>query len=404
MAKRANKHHPQAKQSEQGRQPKGEGSVFQRKDGRWVAQVTLPTGEQKQWYTKTEKEAAKKLRDALHEVEQGSLIPGKDHRLGAFLDHWLEHIRRRALKISTYLRYRDILDVHILPRLGHLSLRNLAPEHLERFYARKMEEGLSERTIHIMHTIMHQALALAVKRRLIATNVCDEVDLPRVPTYEARTFSKEEARAFLRAVKGTRFEVLFTVALLTGMRRGELLALRWEDINWEEGSIHVRRTVNRYGKGQGYVISDTKTAASRRKILFPPLVRDLLTRHREQQITLRERAQKTWQEQGLVFSSRVGTIINPNYVGEELRAVLERAHLPRMRFHDLRHSTATLLLGEGVHPKVVQELLGHSTIRMTLDTYSHVLPSLHQEAVYKLQAVFEEVPKNESPPPSASTE
>ncbi len=346
MAKRTNK-------SEQNRHPKGEGSVFQRKDGRWVAQVTFPTGEQKQWYTKTEKEAAKKLRDALHEVEQGSLRAGKDQRLGAFLDHWLEHIRRRALKVSTYLRYRDILDVHILPRLGHLSLRNLAPEHLERFYARKMEEGLSERTIHIMHTIMHQALALAVKRRLIATNVCDDVDLPRVPIYEARTFSKEEARAFLLAVKGTRFEVLFTVALLTGMRRGELLALKWEDINWEEGCIHVRRTVNRYGKGQGYVISDPKTAASRRKILFPPLVRDLLTRHREHQITLREQAQKTWQEQGLVFSSRVGTIINPNYLGEELRAVLETAHLPRMRFHDVRRFGDCRIAPKGQKVRVI---------------------------------------------------
>ncbi len=386
MAKRTNK-------SEQNRHPKGEGSVFQRKDGRWIAQVTLEDGRQKQLYARSEKEAWGKLHEAMREVEQGTILPDRDQRLSQYLDHWLEQIERPTLKVGSYKRYRSILDNHLIPALGHLQMRKLRVEHLDRFYAKKQADGLAPKTIHLMHNVLHQALETAVKRHYISRNVCDDAVLPRIPRREIHPLSKEQAGRLLQVAKGHRLETLIALAITTGMRRGELLALTWDDIDLAEGRVQIRRTVNRYGADVGYVVSEPKTTKGRRSIVLPSFVRDLLQQHLLRQKEIKAQAGEMWQENGLVFASNIGTFFHPNRLLEEFNQLLAEAGLPHLRFHDLRHSAATILLSMGVHPKIVQEILGHSDISMTLDTYSHVLPTLQHEAMAKIDQAFGSGPR-----------
>ena len=370
------------------RHPKGVGSVFQRSDGRWIAQITLEDGKQKQFYAKSEKEANVKLRKAQDELERGSLITEKDQTLRQYLEHWLEQVKRPSLKVGSYIRYRGLLDQHILPALGHLQLQKLKPEHLERLYAKlQKEKGLSPKSIRLVHGILHQALEIAVKRRRIAHNACKDVTLPRVERQELHALSAEQALKLLETAKGHRLEALLTVALTTGMRRGELLALQWKDLDWKEGSLQIRRTVNRY-TGYGFKISEPKTAKSRRKIVLPAFVLNVLKEHRTRQLEARLQAGSAWEERDLVFANINGNFLNPSHLGGDLHALLKQARLPLIRFHDLRHTAASLLLLMGVNPKVVQELLGHSHINMTLGTYSHVLPGMHKEAMEKMDHLF----------------
>jgi integrase len=374
--------------SSKGRHPKGEGSVFQRSDGRWIAQITLEDGRQKQFYAKSEKDANVKLRKALDELERGALITEKDQTLRQYLEHWLEHVQRPSLKLSSYVRYRGLLNQHILPALGHLQLQKLKPEHLEAFYARLQEEkGLSAKTVRLVHGILHQALEKAVRRRRIAHNVCNDVTLPRVERQEVRTLTAEQAQKLLETARGHRLEVLLALALTTGMRRGELLGLQWKDVSWKDGSLQVCRTVNRYG-GHGLRVSEPKTAKSRRKILLPAFVLELLKEHRAHQLEARLQAGPAWEDHDLVFANSCGRFLNPGHLGSDFQKLLTKAGIPHLRFHDLRHSCASLLLSSGVNPKVVQELLGHSHINMTLGTYSHVLPGMHEGAMEKMDHLF----------------
>jgi integrase len=386
-------HKTPSRRSKKDRQPKGEGSVFQRKDGRWIAQVTLEDGRQKQFYASSEKEAWGKLHEALREAEQGTILLERDQRLSQYLDHWLEQIERPTLKVSSYKRYRSILDHHLIPALGHLYMRKLRVEHLDRFYAKKQADGLAPQTIHLIHSVLHQALETAVRRHYLSRNVCDDAVLPRIPRRDIHPLSTEQASRLLQVARGHRLETLIALALTTGMRRGELLALTWDDIDLVAGRVSIRRTVNRYGAGAGYVVSEPKTAKGRRSIVLPPFVRDLLQHHRIAQQELKAQAGTRWQEHGLVFASNMGTFFHPNRLLKEFHQLLSEAGLPPMRFHDLRHSAATILLSMGVHPKVVQEILGHSDISMTLDTYSHVLPTLQQEAMAKLEQAFGSGPR-----------
>ena len=379
---------PEKKQRKQRRRGHGEGSIFQRKDGRWVAQIALEDGKKKLLYRKSKQEAIAALRKAQYELERGVLVTEKDMKLGPYLEHWLEHIHKRALRIGTYIRYRGLLSNHIIPALGSIKLQKPSPQHIETFYAHKQDEGQSASSISSMHGLLHQALKQAVRRNLVARNACDAVTLPRKSRHEVTSLTKEQAQTLLEAVRGQRLEAILAMALTTGMRRGELLALQWQDIDWEGGSVQVRRSVNRYA-GQGYKVSEPKTSKGRRKVMLPQFVLDILKGHRTAQLEARLRTGAAWQDRGLVFCSAQGGFMRPDDLVKSFQRVLERVGLPHLRFHDLRHSAATILLTMGVHPKVVQELLGHSQISMTMDIYSHTLPTMQQEAIGKLNAILQ---------------
>jgi integrase len=374
----------------QRRRGKGEGSIYQRKgDKRWVGSFRTEDGSRKYVYGETYAITLEKLRKAQREHQQGMVVTGPQTTitLRNYLEDWLETVRKPALRVSTYVRYRGNLDNHILPKLGHIPLRKLTTEHIEAFYAMKLKEGLSPRSIRGMHGLLHSALDHAVQRKRIPINICEHISLPRVTKHEIHPLTGDEARRLLETAKGHRLEALLTVAIATGMRRGELLALRWRDIDFHDGSLQIRRTVNRIA-GFRFVENEPKTVKGRRKVSLPHFVLEALKKHRLLQEEARRKAGTSWQERDIVFCNRNGDFLFPDHVDDLFHKLLEDADLPRVRFHDLRHSAATILLSLGVHPKVVQELLGHSQISVTMDTYSHVLPSLQKDVMDGLDDFF----------------
>ncbi len=223
---------------------------------------------------------------------------------------------------------------------------------------------------------------------LVSRNVCDLGSPPRIVKPEIQPLTMEQAHKLLEAAHGHRLMVLLMVALTTGMRRGELLRLKWVDIDFENHFLQVRRTLDFLAGYGGYVETEPKTAKGRRKIMLPDFVMEALKQHRVQQLECRLKDGTDWQEQDYVFTGLKGGPLNPRYILKLFDKLLKEAGLPHMRFHDLRHSAATLLLRMGVNAKVVQEILGHSNISMTMDVYSHVLPSMHKDAMGKWDDEF----------------
>ena len=365
----------------------GEGTVFQRKDGRWVAQIRLDNGKQKQRYCKTEKEANAALRKMLHEKEQGMLATGPSQTLKTYLGQWLEQVHKTRVRKGSYNLYKIMLNKHIIPALGHIQLQRLTAQHVQAFYTHELESGLAAKTVRGYHALLHTALKNAVKWNLIARNVCDLVSPPIPQRHEMQTLTSEQAQRLLEVTQEHGLNVLLTVAITTGMRKGELFGLHWQDIDFEEGCLYVRRTIARIGTF-GIVESEPKTQRSRRKIILPAFVLDALKQHQVYQQTLPEKAGTHWQEKGIVFCNGYGGYLEVARFHRMFKQLLESAELPNIRFHDLRHSAATILFRMGIHPKVVQELLGHSNIGITMDTYSHMLPTMQQEAMNKLDNLF----------------
>src|SRR6266702_11118 len=370
-----------------GKRGHGEGSIYQRKDGRWTASITVEGRKRKYIYGKTRKEVQEQLKVALHEQQQGKLAVGPKQTVEQFFNSWLEEVHKPAIRISTYTKYRNLLSKHILPSIGRVQLNKLTLQQLQALYSRKLQEGLAPSTVHAIHELIHRGLDQAVVWKIVTENVSDNASLPRVPKQERPTLTKEQAQKLLDTAKGHPLETLLTVALATGMRRGEMLGLRWQDINFETMSLQVRRTVG-FGKNHKYVENEPKTSSGRRRILLPQFAVDALKQHRVHQLERRQQVGEAWIDRDLVFCNMVGDYFTLSSLAYMFQVLLKKAGLPHMRFHDLRHSAATILLTMGVHPKVVQELLGHSQISMTMDTYSHVLPSMQQEAMNKLNEAF----------------
>jgi integrase len=378
------------------RRGNGEGSIYRRKNGTWEAKITLEDGRRKSIYGKTRKEVQEKLKIALREQQQGTLVTAPQQKLEQFLYNWLDTQKHRV-RPRTYERYEEIVRLHIIPELGHHYVQKLTAQQIEAFYAKKIREGYKPVTVASFHVVLHKAFATAVRWNLVARNVCDLVTPPRGEAVEVQPLSLEQIRKLLAVAvtRGYPMEGLLTLALATGMRRGELLGLKWQDIDFATSTLHVRRIMTRVPsklkteENKGYVEANPKTKKSRRSIRIAPFALTALQRHREAQEEVKKKAGRLWQDHDLVFCTSIGTPLNPERVREPFKALLKEAGLPDIRFHDLRHSAATLLLAMGIHPKIVQEMLGHSNIAMTMDVYSHVLPVMQQEAIDKLNEVME---------------
>jgi len=374
----------------------GEGSVyFRESDKKWVGSITH-NGKRKVFYGKTKKEVRDKKNNALHDQQQGTLPTTSKQTVAQFLDHWLENTQKASVRPRTYERYEEVIRLHINPAIGRYQLQKLTAQHIETFYTEKLKKGLSPRTVNTFHNILHKALDKAKKLRLVAENVTELVDRPRVEETEINPLSLEQIKVLLAVAQGHPMEALLTLALATGMRRGELLGLKWKDIDFEKGTLQVRRIMSRVPsklkteERRGYVEAATKTKRSRRSIVIVPFALEALRRHQEHQQVAKEKATR-WVENDLVFRTSVGTPLHPdNNIFVPFKELLKEAKLPNIRFHDLRHSAATLLLSEGVHPKIVQEILGHSNINITLNVYSHVLPGMQQGAMDKMNSAFED--------------
>jgi integrase len=366
----------------------GEGSIYRRKDGRWTAEISLEGGKSKFLYGKTRKEVQERLKAALYEQQQGTLVTGPQQQVGQFLIHWLDDMHKQSIRARTYERYEEIVRLHLVPGIGYHQLQKLLPQHLQSFYKKKLEGGLSTTAVISFHNVLHKALETAVRWNLIARNTCDLVSPPRRKRFEIQPLSMQQIRQFLIAAHGHRLEALFILALATGMRRGELLALKWQDLDLEQGTLQVRRILTRIPSklpGRGFEEAEPKTDKGRRSIVLPLFTVEALKGHRLRQREAKLKAGPAWQDHDYVFCTSIGTHLNPTRdVLDVLKSLLGKAGLPDIRFHDLRHSSATMLLSMKVHPKIVQEILGHSQIAITLDIYSHVLPTMQEEAMNKI--------------------
>jgi integrase len=375
----------------------GEGSIYLIKTGKnkglYGASMTLADGKRRYFYGKKRQDVYEKMQTDLREKEQGTLVDASRQTVEQYLQNWLEHSAKDHIRPRTYERYEQYVRLHIIPPLGKIKLQALSPQHIQNWKAKKLKEGLSSTTVRTMHVILHKALSDAVKLELVARNVTEMVSPPRKARQEMQVLTASQARQFMNIVIGQPDEALFILALATGMRRGELLGLKWQDIDFQESILCVRRTLNRVptvmGEGAGsFVESEPKTMQSRRSIVLPGFALEALQRHKQIQAEWKHNAADAWEEHGYAFTTPLGRYIHPNTLYARFKALLKRAGLPDIRFHDLRHSAASLLLSNGVHPKVVQEILGHSQISMTMDIYSHVLPTMHQDAMEKLHQVF----------------
>jgi integrase len=348
----------------------GEGSIYRRSDGRWVAVLDLGWRDgkraRKYLYARTREQVARTLARALTQQQQGHEFANERLTVEQFLARWLE-AKRGTVRPGTWARYEQLVRLHVNPKLGKRRLARLKPEQLQQVYG-ELQASRSPATVLKVHRLLHSAFRLAVRWGAMPQNITELVIAPTSQRHEFDTFTAEQARGFLQAAQGDRLEALYVLAITTGMRQGELLGLRWQDVDLERGRLQLVRQL--------------KNRQSRRAVLLPELAATALVRHRDRQAVERELQGAYWEECGLVFPNTIGRPLSPNNLRDRsFFPLLARAGLPRVRFHDLRHSCATLLLGEGVHPKVVSDLLGHSQVGITLDLYSHVTATMQAVAV-----------------------
>jgi integrase len=371
-----------------------EGSIYQRgsrshaagADGRWCAVVTLPDGRRKYLYAKTRAAAAQRLREALRSLDEGTLSGDREQPLARFLETWLTETVKPNRRPMTYRSYEVLTRRHIIPTLGRVPLSKVSPPQIQQLLNRKLEEGLSPRTVFYIRSVLRIALGRAVKWGLITRNAAALVDPPKVPRREILPLSPDEARTFLSAVRGDPREPIYVLAITTGLRQGELLGLGWDDIDLDRKELRVRRGLQRVS---GHLIFvEPKTSGSRRAVSLTSLAVEALLAQRARQRELRLLAGSRWRDGGLVFTTGIGTPLEPRNVLRDFQLALERAGLARRRFHDLRHSFASLLLAQGASPRVVMEMLGHSSIALTMNTYSHVSGALQEDAALRLDELL----------------
>ncbi|HLY32474.1 MAG TPA: tyrosine-type recombinase/integrase [Ktedonobacterales bacterium] len=367
----------------------GEGSIRKRTDGRWEAQMSLGDGTRKSFYGKTRQEVARQLAAALRDLDKGlPIIRDERQTLATYLASWLDAITLN-LDARTMESYRQHVELHIIPTLGAIRISKLTPQQVQDLYAKKIADGLSTTTVRHIHATLHKALGGALRMGIVQRNVSDLVDPPRMRKLDMHVLSRDEARHFLDAAQGHVWEALFTTALFTGMRQGELLALHWRDVDLDAGRLSVRASLQQTKNATGdWVIKAPKTKHSKRQISLSAPVVASLRAHRIKQNALRLKLGEAWEDSDLVFCNSLGTPLFHQNVNGSLKKILQRAGLPAIRFHDLRHTAATLMLKANVNPKIVSEMLGHASIAITLDIYSHVLPDMQQDAAATLAALL----------------
>lgn len=373
------------------RRARGEGSIFwNSRRRRWIAEISTvdPTGKPKRVNrsAKTQAEALRLLRELQRQAEQGLLPLGRPPTVAQFLTQWLEG-QRHSLRPRTWEGYESIVRTRLIPQLGRLRLDQVSPAHLAAAYDRLLGRGLSAKSVLNTHRLLHRALEDAVRWGMLVRNPCDLVDPPRATRPAVRALDAGEVARLLEASATDDLGPLITVAVLTGLRLGELLGLTWDEVDLERGELSVVRSLQRV-RGRGLVVVPPKTASSKRLVPLAPQAVAALREQRRRQLASRLKAGPAWAGGNWVFTTALGLPYDPSDVTHRFQRLLERAGLPRVRFHDLRHTAASLLLAEGVHPKVVASLLGHSTVLITLDTYSHVMPGLTRQATETLAGLI----------------
>jgi integrase len=302
-----------------------------------------------------------------------------------FMSEWLK-MAQMTIRPKTLIQYTQITSTYIIPAIGKLKLKDLKPDKIQALYNSMQAKGIGKRTVTLTHAVLHRALEQALKLGLIGRNPASATTRPRPNKREMQVLNDNQVRAFLSAAKESRYYALFYLAISTGLREGELLGLKWSDLDWASRTIKVQRQIQRI-PDKGLIYSEPKTSSSRRTITLGTATNQVLKEHYKYQ-QLERAAFKGWIENDVIFPSTNGTPTDSRNIIRIFKGILEKAQLPKIRFHDLRHTAATLMLQQNTHPKIVQERLGHSDITMTLNTYSHVLPGMQEEIAEKMDEIM----------------
>jgi len=404
-----------------------EGSIYhRRKEGRWCGILSLgwENGKRKRksFYGPSEANVQDQMTKAKNDLRLGFPVSVERQTVGEFLDRWLEQSVKSSVRPLTHQQYSQHVRLYLGTGLGRHRLSKLSPQHIQSFVNDMLQKRvipkvskkknktaksatpatpatpathrtLSPRTVQLSLAILRRALDQAVKWNLVGRNVAKLVDSPRVKRHETKPFTPDEARTFLTFVRGKRWSAAYMTALTLGLREGELLGLRWQDIDLDERTLTVNQTVQRIRSETENTTSslefcEPKTNGSRRTLSVSGTLVSILKAHRISQNKARLVAGSEWSDNGLVFTTSIGTPIEKSNLYRDFKRILNDAKLPSIRFHDLRHSTASLLLAQGVHPRAIMELLGHSRIGVTMDTYAHVMPAMMQEVADKMDAIL----------------
>jgi integrase len=366
--------------------PRTSSTISKRADGRYEARATF-NGKRRSYFGATADEARRKLTAALAQRDAGQVPPAERDSVATYLRTWLA-AKRPNLQPKGYRRYHDMIEMHLIPEIGRFRLARLSPTQVEACYAALRVKGLSGTSIAMVHGVLRTALKDAVRRGELARNVTALINSPRRDTRERRALTIDECRALLEAARGDPLEAFYVTALTTGARLGELQALTWRAVDLDRRRIQIWQTYqgNKDGKP---VFSAPKTPRSRRTITISEFAADALRRHRAEQLEHRLRVGHFYHDHDLVFSSAFGQAVNAsNLHSGSFARLLTRAGLPHIRFHDLRHAAATLLMASGVPVKVASEMLGHANITITLQIYSHVMESDQERAAAAMDRIF----------------
>ena len=374
------------------------GHIRQRSKGSW--NVVLYLGKDakgkpiQKWHTVhgTKRDAERRQAELVHEVNSGAYVAPSHLTLGQYLERWLTHSATQV-RPKTHERYAEIANVHLVPALGHVSLDKLKPMQIQSYYdealstgRRRDGKGLSPQTVLHHHRVLKGALRQAVLWQLLSRNPADAVVPPRPEVAKVRVLTEEETATLLASIRTSVLYPPTALALATGMRRGEVLGLRWAEVDFDEGKLRVVATLGQTKAGVSF--GEPKTAKSRRVVALPRSVVETLRAHKAKQAKARLLLGSAYMDHGLVFPLPDGRPWEPDRFTESFLSFADKHGFEGLRFHDLRHTHATQLLRGGLHPKVVSERLGHSNIGITLNTYSHVLPDMQQEAAIAIDKVL----------------
>jgi len=342
----------------------------------------------------TKRKAQNELNDLLSKLQRGEYVAPSRMTVGEYLERWLADYARVNVAAKTFERYAEIVHVHLAPALGHHLLPRLQPLHIQAYYSDALQRGrrdggggLSAQTVLHHHRVLREALQQAVRWQLLARNPADAVEPPRAQRREMEAFDQAEVERLLDTARGTRLALPVLLGVTTGLRRGELLGLRWQDVDLDGAKLAVRQSLEQTKAG-GLAFKQPKTQKGRRVVTLPPIAVEALRRHRADQARERLLLGPAYEDHGLVLAQADGRPVNPEDVTRAFKRLARKAGIRPLSLHKLRHTHATLLLGANVHPKVVSERLGHATVGITLDTYSHVLPHLQEEAARKIDALL----------------
>lgn len=376
----------------------GEGTIYQCKSGkhkgRWIGQLVIGTNpdtgkpKRKSFYGKTRAEVKEKMREYQEEMAQGLDIMGQEQTFGEWILFWMDNYKKIELRLSTWENYMRSIKNHIYPALGHIPLRDLKTDDIQNLYNRMIKEGRAPATVRRNHQIINSCLKQAVENRLLSWNPAEAAKLPKLTDTKVRAMTFEEMSKFLSVLQEDRWGAAFLCLLGTGLRMGELLALRWQDVDLDKQILHVRQALVRT-KEKGVYFDEPKTEKSKRAIPIPGEVVEALKKHRIQQFQLRLAVGEKYQNHDLVFATSVGTPIYPRYFTRKFYKLRDKAGIPKdINLHALRHTYATRLLEQGENLKTVQELLGHTDISTTANTYSHVSIEVKQKAAAKMDKLL----------------